>query len=567
MNTPTSSAVPAKSGNTLRWKTGLSVLALCVGGTVVVNRAAENATDRMIATFMGIGVSVLVLSFWWLLFSGVKLRTRFLAWLLSGAALAVFAMCVRNVWFEGDMRPHFEFRWDPPSARQKAQEWLAQQKESPKPKVQITEPLEITAADWPDYCGPGRNRMIMEPAVSFDWKASPPRELWRHPVGDAWSSFSGAGPLIFTQEQRGELECTVCYLVETGEEVWRREDKARYESAQGAVGPRATPVVTPTAIYALGATGILTALKPSDGTVIWQRNILDDAGAQMIEWGMSGTPLIDGDRLFVDAGGNNGKAVIAYDRNTGDILWAKESHTASYTAPRIEEFSGIRHLLIFHGEGLLALDPETGKRLWEYPWTNQYKINVAQPIRFNDSLFISSGYNAGCVMLNPGSVADGRPAEVWAPAKSMKLKFNEAVRLGDYLYGIDDGILSCIDLNDGKRKWKGGRYGFGHVLLWSDKLIVQAEEGYVAVVDAIPDKFKEVTRFEALNDRTWNVPVVNQGRLLVRNASEAACFDLTGRISQPASATVQNAAEESKAEPATAEPIEPSAPTEPASKQ
>lgn len=554
MNNPVSPAVSKSIGSKVRWKTGLILLALCAGGTVAANRLSENATNAMIATFTGIGVSILVLNLWWLGFSGVPWKARLGIWLLGPISLGIFGACVRNVWFEGDMRPHFEFRWDGPSARQKAQEWLAQQKSESKPKLTITEPIEITDADWADYCGPGRNRTINEPLLPLDWKANPPRELWRHPVGDAWSSFTIAGPLLFTQEQRGELECTVCYAVETGEELWRREDKARYESAQGAIGPRATPVVTPDAIYALGATGILTALKPSDGSVIWQRNILDDAGAQMIEWGMSGTPLIDGDHLYVDAGGDKDKAVIAYNRTTGDIVWAKENHTASYTAPRIEEFNGVRHLLIFHGEGLLALNPETGDRLWEYPWTNQYKINVAQPIRFNESLFISSGYNAGCVMLNPGSVTDGRPAEVWAPAKSMKLKFNEAVRVGDYLYGIDDGILSCIDLRDGKRKWKGGRYGFGHVLLWSDKLIVQAEDGYVAVVDAIPEKFTEVTRFNALTDRTWNVPVVNKGRLIVRNASEAACFDLRPSAEPAAAAAEPTATEPAASETTTPEP-------------
>ena len=145
---------------------------------------------------------------------------------------------------------------------------------------------------------------------------------------------------------------------------------------------------------------------------------------------------------------------------------------------------------------------------------------------FGDQIFFSSGYDSGCVMIDPTKLTDGVPADVWPRNRNLKLKFNEAVQLGDFVYGLDDGILACIDVRTGERTWKGGRYRYGQILLWGDKLIVQAETGFVAVVEANPEKFVEIARLEALNDRTWNVPVVNQGRLFVRNASEAACYQL-----------------------------------------
>jgi len=181
---------------------------------------------------------------------------------------------------------------------------------------------------------------------------------------------------------------------------------------------------------------------------------------------------------------------------------------------------------VFHGDGLAGMDPDSGRLLWEYPWTNQYKINVAQPMRFDDQIFISSGYDSGCVLLDPTRLTDSRPAEVWPLNRNLKLKFNEAVQHGEFVYGLDDGILACIDVRTGERKWKAGRYRFGQLLLWGDRIVVQCESGAVAIVVATPEKHTEIARLEALSDRTWNVPVVNRKRLFVRNASEAACYSL-----------------------------------------
>jgi outer membrane protein assembly factor BamB len=270
----------------------------------------------------------------------------------------------------------------------------------------------------------------------------------------------------------------------------------------------------------------LNALEPVTGKLLWQRQVCSDAGSTMVEWGMSGSPLLHKSMVIVDAGGDAGRALVAYDQGTGEPVWSIGRHKAGYTAPRIEVINGKTQLLVFHGDGLEAHDPDTGKSLWYYPWTNQYKINVAQPIRFNDTVFLSSGYDSGCVLLDPTRLTGGRPAEVWPPSRSLKLKFNEAVSLGNHVYGLDDGILACIDATSGERCWKGGRYRFGHVLLWQNMLLIQAEDGAVALVEATPEAFREITRFQPLNDRTWNVPAVAHGRLYVRNAAEMACFSL-----------------------------------------
>ena len=519
-----------------RWKSGLLLLVLGLGGTFAANRLAPDNTYRMIRIFIGVGTTLSFVLIWWIFFSGIKIWKRVVGCLALVAIVAGLEAGLKDVTFEGDMRPHFHFVWDAPLPSEQAKKWLDEN----APDLSATKNPEATSdsatdadvkivikdSDWPRYCGANGDRLIREPQCSFDWKTNPPKELWRHPVGDAWSSFAVVGEKLFTQEQRAELECVVCYDATSGKELWRREDTARYDTAQGGTGPRGTPTVTEDALFALGASGILNALNPVTGASIWQRNICTDAGSKMVEWGMSGAPLIYEQTVIVDAGGSHDKAVIAYDRTSGEIVWASDSHKAGYSSPRLERIGESLQLLVFHGDGLAGFEPSTGKKLWEYPWTNQYKINVAQPMMFGDQIFFSSGYDSGCVMIDPTKLTDGVPADVWPRNKNLKLKFNEAVQLGDFVYGLDDGILACIDVRTGERTWKGGRYRYGQILLWGDKLIVQAETGFVAVVEANPEKFVEIARLDALNDRTWNVPVVNQGRLFVRNASEAACYEL-----------------------------------------
>jgi outer membrane protein assembly factor BamB len=511
-----------------RWKSAALILLTGGLGTLAAAVFAPDQTFRVIALYYVVGATLSGLLIWWL-----TLRRISLTWRLGGLTLALLLLAglvrasVSEVYFDGDMKPRFRWVWqESPAAR--TAEWLRNNsgKANTGPESVGAE-FDVTEGDWPAYCGRDSARVISgDRPVSPDWVKRPPRELWRHPVGEAWSSFAVVGNWLFTQEQRADRECVVCYRADTGAELWHHEDTARYETPMGAVGPRATPTVTKDRLFALGATGILNCLHPLSGTAIWQTSILKDSGGTLLEWGMSGSPLFYEGLVIVDAGSAQGRAVIAYDAASGSIKWSSENHQAGYAAPRIEQIGGQPQLLIFHGEGLLALNPNTGVKLWEYSWTNIYKINVAQPIRFGDQIFISSGYDSGCVLLDALRIVNGKPAEVWSPAKSLKLKFNEAVAAGDYVYGLDDGILSCIDLRTGERKWKGGRYRYGQVLLWKDLLLIQAEKGSVALVEVRPDRFTEVTRFEPLDDRTWNVPVVCRSRLYVRNANEAACYSL-----------------------------------------
>ena len=193
--------------------------------------------------------------------------------------------------------------------------------------------------------------------------------------------------------------------------------------------------------------------------------------------------------------------------------------------------TGERQVLVFGGEGLAGHSLIDGRELWFREWTNNQQINAAQPVVVNnEAIFLGSGYGKGSVLYqilvqDDSWTLDENPK--WEPTLEMKLKFNSAISKDGFVYGLDEGILVCLDLNTGKRKWKKGRYGFGQMLLIDDLLLIQSESGAVALVETNAQRYQEVTRFQALENKTWNHPVVVNGRLLVRNAEEAACFDIS----------------------------------------
>ncbi|MBC7820841.1 MAG: PQQ-like beta-propeller repeat protein, partial [Planctomycetaceae bacterium] len=404
--------------------------------------------------------------------------------------------------------------------------------------------------DWPAFRGPNRDDVVIGESLRTDWDARPPKQLWKHPIGSGWGAFAVIGRRAWTLEQRGENELCVCYDIETGRELWLHADAVRFSSPQGGVGPCSTPTVHDGKVFTQGATGILNCLDAATGRRVWTRNTLEDAGSPNLEWGQCGSPLIVDDLVIVNPGNNDEASrakrtsVIAYRRETGEKVWAVGGRQGSYSSPHFttlrrdvhqEILSAERQVLIFDGLGVVALRPETGGRLWEFAWINTPQVNSAQPLVIDENLvLIGSGYGKGSVLLGFLPQVDevgGRHLEVverWQSAQ-FKLKFNSAVRRGDFVFGLDEGMLTCLSLKSGKRLWKQGRYGYGQMLLVEDKLLILTEEGDVVLVPATPETPetpRELARFHAIDGKTWNHPVLSRGRLLVRNSDEAACFDL-----------------------------------------
>ena len=393
------------------------------------------------------------------------------------------------------------------------------------------EPAAVPTAGstyWADFLGPGRLGHYDQKPILTDWPASGLQQVWKQPVGGGYASFTAANGLAFTIEQRRGNEVVAAYDLRTGRERWTHSWKARFEEVLGGNGPRATPVWDDGRVYALGAEGELRCLEAATGKLVWNKNILTDNSAANIHWGMSASPLVVDGKVIVTPGGSHGNSVVAYDKLSGRRVWGSLDDQAAYASPALATVGGRRQLLVMTAKRAVGLAVEDGKLLWEYPWVTQEGINAAQPIAVAaNRVFISSAYGHGAAVLELTPRGDALQTRVVWANNRMKNKFNSSVLYQGHLYGLDEGILACVDVETGDLKWKGGRYGFGQLLLASGHLVVLSEEGDVVLVRATPEKLQELARFGALNGKTWNIPAIVDGLLLVRNEVEMAAFRIT----------------------------------------
>lgn len=383
--------------------------------------------------------------------------------------------------------------------------------------------------DWTDFRGPGRDGRYPKPILTT-WPPEGLRPMWKQPSGLGYASFAVADGRAFTIEQRGTREVAAAYDVMTGRELWTTAWPAEFRESMGGDGPRATPVFADGIVYVQGAEGELRALDAATGRTAWRTNILEDAGAPNLQWGMSAAPLVVNDLVVTVPGGGNGRSVIAYQRRTGARAWSAGDERAAYSSPMLVTLGGVRQILVFNAEGLAGLSPADGSRLWSHPWQTQYDVNASQPVVIGDNrVFVSSGYGTGAAVIELARSGAGFTVrEVWRNIR-MKNQFMSSVLHDGFIYGLDESILACIDAATGDLKWKGGRYGYGQVLLASGHLIVLTEEGDLALVRATPERHDERARFSAIEGKTWNHPALSNGILLVRNLREMAAYDVRPR--------------------------------------
>ena len=508
------------------------VLLLAVVGArlsgVIQDRGAAN-----ILTFLGGFLIVVVLLVWFLFFSGYRVRTRL--GVLAGlfATIGVLGVLFRVDHVSGDLDPIFAFRWAPPH-----DELLQVPEASALPEN--ADLATTTENDFPQFLGPNRDATVSGPTLSRDWATNKPRELWRRPIGAGWSSFVVVNGFAVTQEQRGDLEMVTCYKAETGEPVWVQSVKTRHATLAGGVGPRSTPTIHEGKVYTLGATGVLQCLDGTSGAVLWSDDLLARYGVEPgkdekgVAWGRSSSPLIVDDLVVVSAGGPGGGPCVslaAFQKDTGELVWEAGDRQVSYSSPMLANLAGMRQILSVNEDNVSAHDPTTGSPLWSYDWPggSTSMPNVSQPVALGqDRVLLSKGYGGGSLVLHVEETGarQFQTREVWRTKRSLRTKFTNVVVRDGYIYGLSDGILECVDSETGNRQWKKGRYGHGQILGVGPLLLVQAESGDVVLVETTPGESGELGRFTAFDDITWNNPCLYGHWLLVRNATEAACFEL-----------------------------------------
>ncbi|MEK7407765.1 MAG: PQQ-binding-like beta-propeller repeat protein [Acidobacteriota bacterium] len=503
-------------------------------GAVVLMIVALVATSRIIHKSIATGMMGMM----FVIYAIPVLSLAFVVWAMASrglsdgprrASMVATILFACGVWtllrtggMTGDVDSDFEWRW----AETPEERLLAQAVDEPA-ALPAARAAAKTGADWPGFRGPHRDGIIPGVRIETDWSASPPVELWRRPIGPGWSSFAVRSDLLYTQEQRGDGEVVACYNVTTGKPVWTHRDAARFWESNAGAGPRATPTLSNGRVYTFGATGILNALDAGDGAVVWSRNAASDTGTKVPGWGFASSPLVVDDVVIVAAAGR----LVAYDLATGDPRWSGPARGAGYSSPHLLTIDGVAQVLLLSGAGAISVAPADGTLLWEHRWPSGSAI--VQPALASDGdVLISTSDSAGGVGTRRIAVAHGPHGwtieERWTSV-GLKPYFNDFVVHDGHAFGFDGSILACIDLKDGKRKWKGGRYGHGQLVLFPDQdlLLVLSEEGELALVGAAADQFRELARFPAIEGKTWNHPVLVGDVLLVRNGQEMVAFRLS----------------------------------------
>jgi outer membrane protein assembly factor BamB len=504
------------------------VFGVAVLGGVVVAPLCHPAVGGF-GLLMGPGSIVLTM---WLLCLLVTRRAsprvRRLALLGTIALCWAYQPLVRIDGLSGDLRPEIHWRWTPTPEDLFLAE-IAEDSGKYRPAASAKSALVLGAGDWPGFRGPNRDGIVQDACIRTDWNDHPPRLLWRHRVGPAWSSLALVGGRLFTQEQRGEHEAVVCYDADTGKEVWEHRDEGRFWEPTAGVGPKATPCFAQGRLFSLGASGILNCLDAATGKKHWSHDIKDDSGAAVPQWSYSGSPLVVGDLVIVFAGGAGSQNLLAYRVNSGDLAWTASCGQSSYSSPHLARIAGEPQLLMLSNRGLTAVDPPTGAVLWEHEVALPPSApRSVQPNVLTDGVLIASEGDLGLARLDVKRKKKEWAAEQRWATLQFKPAFNDFVVHQGHVYGFDGRIFGCVDVETSERRWKKGRYGQGQVLLLREQalLLVVSETGKAILLRAIPERHEELGRFQALEGKTWNHPVLAHGRLYLRNAEEMACYEL-----------------------------------------
>ncbi len=382
------------------------------------------------------------------------------------------------------------------------------------------------AGDWPQWRGPNRDGVSHEEGIAREWPASGPPVVWRQPMGIAYSAVSVVGSRLYTMIATDDEEFAVCLDVADGSEIWREKTGPRFDNDRGS-GPRSTPTVHEGKVYVLSGVGVLRTLDAETGDTIWSRDFVEEFGSNRPGWGFSGSALVEGDLVMVEAGGKESGALVAFDKESGDIAWTTGAGDAAYSSPVAVTYNGTRQVLFLTPGALTSVAPADGEVLWSYDWPEG--INIATPLFVPDDLvFVSASYDKGSAVVRmSGQGADMSVEKVWA-TRVMRNHFNSSVLLDGYLYGFDNANLKCIEAATGDEKWSHPRdLGKGSLVRVGDRLIVLGEEGALALVEATPDKYRELAKVQMLHGRCWTPPTVAHGKLYLRNQEELVCLDVS----------------------------------------
>jgi len=407
------------------------------------------------------------------------------------------------------------------------------QERVPKP-LATPEPVRIGPADWPCWRGPHSDGISPVTGIRTDWSGGL-KKLWevnflcqgsRTPT---WSEPVVQGNRLVVPGRDETNDLLFCLDPETGAVIWTQSYYAMTLRASHGPGPRATPYIDDDRVYTFGRHGHLACWQLADGKPIWRCNV-EDVGGAAPRWGHASSPLVYEDKVFVQGGGQ--ALVVAYDKMTGKLAWKALEGKAGYAAITPLRVGETTMLLVFHGTGLVCLDPASGKVLWDVPWETSYDVNATTPVVAGQTIFITSGYGTGGQALR---IENGKPEILWR-SRAIAAHHSDPAIIDGFLYGYsgqsnqNSGRFKCLELDSGAEKWTTNEIGWGTFVQVDGHLLCQDIKGNLFLIKPDPNAFTKVTEMKAaLGEATspaWTVPTVANGKLYLRYMQRLICYDL-----------------------------------------
>jgi len=540
-----------KSGRPRRLSIFLS-LGVLVALCIPIARVVLFETDHQFANLAGMGLGMLscllvYVGLWRSLARSIGTHLFFLT--LPITAVLIFGSCFKLVGFTGETLPVFRSRWA----------GNLQEKTRVKDLIETDTDRAASFSNVQamsdgrsiQFLGNDRTGVIRSESFNTSWDKQAPKIVWKQPIGSGWSGFAISQGLGITLEQIDEQESVSAYRLSDGAEVWKAKFPGKHFQAIGGTGPRSTPTIHHDRVIAQTASGIIACLALESGDVVWQQDLntlanTDKAGSERaIAWGRSGSPLVMEQSVVVPFGGKMNdpevKSLISFDLLTGEVQWSGGKTQIAYASPMLLTLDGVKQIVSVNEGNTTGHDPSNGNVLWETPWASKSNGDAcaSQPVAVDDKrILLSKGYALGSKMIQVSRVEgkeeydpQGWSVEtLWSNIKVLKTKFTSAVFFEGSLFALSDGVLECVDPGTGERRWRGGRYGQGQMIIVNGHILIMAEDGRIVLVQASSESTsggkapKEIAQIPVLEGITWNVPTVAGPYLLIRNGEQVACL-------------------------------------------
>jgi outer membrane protein assembly factor BamB len=407
----------------------------------------------------------------------------------------------------------------------------------------------LFAADWPQYRGPHHDGKTLE-KMSSAWPANGFKPLWKVPTPNGFSSFVVQNRRAYTIVGRDAdgvpREVLVALDADTGKELWSVAfGTSRYGhdggnagagNNKGGDGPRSTPTVDGERVYVLTADLLLAAVQAKDGKEIWKRDLIKEHKGQNITWKNAASPVVDGDLIFVAAGGA-GESLLAFNKNDGKTVWKSESDKITHATPVPATIHGERQIIFFTQKGLVSVKPADGTVLWRHPF--KYSTSTAaSPVVADNIVYCSAGYGVGSSAIQIKKAGNKYSAtELWmVPGNSIANHWSTPVHKDGFLYGMfqfkeyGDGPVRCVELKTGKVKWSQPGFGPGNLILVDNHLVALSDDGELVHIEPNPARYVEKGRFKAVAGKCWSTPAFSEGRIYVRSTKEGAAFEVGQKL-------------------------------------